>query len=74
MLADWERTDPGRAESIFRAQQNIALSQLADTSRFDFARLSIDRSNDKIPYQFAEARITGSGGEQPIRFFDSPGN
>jgi len=74
MLADWERTDPGRAESIFRAQQNIALSQLADTSRFDFAGLSIDRSNDKIPYPFAEARITGSGGEQPIRFFDSPGN
>jgi len=73
MLADWERTDPGRAENIFRALQNIALSQLADKSRFDFDGLSIDRSNDKIPYAFAEARYR-SGGEQPIRFFESPDN
>jgi tRNA 2-thiocytidine biosynthesis protein TtcA len=73
MLADWEQTDPGRAESIFRALQNIALSQLADTSRFDFTGLNIDRSEDKMPYPFAEARHR-SGGEQPIRFLKSPGN
>ncbi len=58
MLADWERTEPGRTASIFRALQNVALSQLADTSRFDFSGLSIDRSGEKTPYPFAEARVT----------------
>ncbi len=59
MLADWEHTEPGRVASIFRALQNIALSQLADTSRFDFAALHIDRSEEKAPYPFTEARVTG---------------
>lgn len=71
MLADWERTEPGRTESIFRALKNIALSQLADTDRFDFAGLTINRSGEKTPYPFTEARITESGKEQPVRFFDT---
>jgi hypothetical protein len=54
--------------------QNIALSQLADTSRFDFSGLQLDRSEEKIPYPFAEARVTGSGNEKPVQFFDMPGN
>jgi tRNA 2-thiocytidine biosynthesis protein TtcA len=67
MLADWERAEPGRTASIFRALQNVALSQLADTSRFDFSGLLFDRSEEKIPYPFAEARITESGNEQPVK-------
>ena len=39
MLDDWERTQPGRAEQIFAALKNVAPSQLADTTLFDFAGL-----------------------------------
>jgi len=66
MLADWERSEPGRVANVFRALQNIALSQLADTNRFDFAGLQSDRSEEKAPYAFTEARSSGCGGEQPI--------
>ena len=37
MLDDWERQFPGRAETIFRALGNVAPSQLADRSLFDFS-------------------------------------
>ncbi len=36
MLNEWERVQPGRTTQIFRAMQNIAPSQLADRSLFDF--------------------------------------
>jgi tRNA 2-thiocytidine biosynthesis protein TtcA len=72
MLAEWERTEPGRVASIFRALQNVALSQLADPSRFEFTTLHIDRSKEKAPYPFAEARVTESGDEQPMQFFTTP--
>ncbi len=39
MLADWERQQPGRTETIFSAMANVAPSQLADTTLFDFAGL-----------------------------------
>ncbi len=39
MLAAWEQKDPGRSERIFGALGRIDLSQLADTSLFDFASL-----------------------------------
>ena len=39
MLRDWERTYPGRIESIFASIANVAPSQLADTTLFDFASL-----------------------------------
>ncbi|MDT0617114.1 tRNA 2-thiocytidine(32) synthetase TtcA [Salinisphaera sp. P385] len=42
MLADWERTAPGRTEQIFRSMTRIAPSQLADTDLFDFAGLRPD--------------------------------
>ncbi len=74
MLAEWEHAEPGRVASIFRALQNIALSQLADINRFDFSGLHIDRSEEKTPYPFSEAQVTGSGSEQPIHSFDALGN
>ena len=48
MLQNWERAHPGRLETIFAAIRNVAPSQLADTELFDFANLSIERSNDRI--------------------------
>ena len=39
MLNDWDRQYPGRVESIFKAMQNVAPSQLADPELFDFGGL-----------------------------------
>jgi tRNA 2-thiocytidine biosynthesis protein TtcA len=39
MLAEWERSDPGRSERIFRSLTRIAPSQMADGALFDFAGL-----------------------------------
>lgn len=39
MLNDWERIQPGRTMSIFRALGNVAPSQLCDRELFDFAGL-----------------------------------
>jgi len=68
MLAEWENTEPGRVASVFRALQNVALSQLADTTRFEFTTLQIDRSGEKAPYPFTQAWITEPDDEQPIQF------
>jgi tRNA 2-thiocytidine biosynthesis protein TtcA len=40
MLRRWERDHPGRIENIFRSIANVAPSQLADRSLFDFAALT----------------------------------
>lgn len=50
MLQAWEKQSPGRLENIFRSLQNVAPSQLADTSLFDFVGLETHRqqgTNDK---------------------------
>ena len=39
MMDTWEREYPGRSEIIFKALTNVAPSQLADTTLFDFAGL-----------------------------------
>ncbi len=41
MLADWERQQPGRIETIFKSIANVAPSQLADPALFDFAGLKV---------------------------------
>lgn len=53
MLADWEKTHPGRSEAIFSAMQNIAPSQLADTALFNFTDLEIDRSQARPSHPHA---------------------
>lgn len=45
MLREWERRHPGRTETIFRALQNVAPSQLADPKLFDFAVLEGQRAS-----------------------------
>ncbi|MCI5106927.1 MAG: tRNA 2-thiocytidine(32) synthetase TtcA [Pseudomonadales bacterium] len=44
MLAEWEKQNPGRIETIFRSIANVSLSQLADTSLFPFADLRAEKS------------------------------
>jgi tRNA 2-thiocytidine biosynthesis protein TtcA len=39
MMDAWEREHPGRSEIIFKALSNVAPSQLADATLFDFAGL-----------------------------------
>ncbi len=43
MLQQWDKTNPGRVESIFTALTNVKPSQLADRNLFDFASLQVDR-------------------------------
>ncbi|HEY9764449.1 MAG TPA: tRNA 2-thiocytidine(32) synthetase TtcA [Trichocoleus sp.] len=43
MLQDWERQWPGRVETLFNSLQNVAPSQLADPTLFDFAGLEAQR-------------------------------
>lgn len=39
MMQQWDKKFPGRLETMFRSLQNIQLSHLADTSRYDFYHL-----------------------------------
>ena len=60
MLQEWEKTQKGRIENIFKSMLNISPSQLGDPALFDFNSLAIDRSGDKADYQFSEATISNS--------------
>ncbi|MBE2897915.1 tRNA 2-thiocytidine(32) synthetase TtcA [Pasteurellaceae bacterium 20609_3] len=40
MLQGWDRSHPGRLESMFRAMQNVTLSHLCDTRHFPFTSLT----------------------------------
>ncbi len=40
MIREWEKRWPGRAETMFRALQNVEPSHLADRNLFDFAGLA----------------------------------
>ncbi len=68
MLKDWEKASPGRINNIFRALQNVAPSQLADTELFDFVALALNRESEKPPYAWEEDESTRSGGEKPLQF------
>ncbi len=48
MLAEWEKTQPGRLENIFRSISHISPSQMADKNLFDFINLPLDRSEPQI--------------------------
>ena len=70
MLTAWEKSSPGRINSIFRALQNIAPSQLADTELFDFKTLAIDRDGKRAAYAFADDTFNVHPNEQPLNFVD----
>lgn len=41
MLQDWDKQFPGRIENMFRSMQDITLSHMADTSKYNFTDLEI---------------------------------
>lgn len=47
MIRTWERQYPGRTETMFRALQNVAPSQLADTHLFGFQTLEQKRAQSE---------------------------
>lgn len=55
MLADWEKSHPGRMETIFTAIGNVAPSQLADRELFDFAGLQASPDPEPSNVQFINA-------------------
>ncbi len=61
MLDDWEKSHPGRSETIFRALGNVAPSQLVDRALFDFAGLG---SRDGAARADAHAWLAG-GADDP---------
>ena len=71
MLHDWEKTSPGRIGNIFRSLKNVAPSQLADQSLFNFADLQINREGERAEYAFAETDSKQKTGEQALKFFDA---
>jgi len=71
MLNDWEKSHPGRMNSIFRALQNVAPSQLADTRLFDFAGLHINREGDRAPYAFETPEVQRGNVEHVLQFIDA---
>ncbi|RDS84306.1 tRNA 2-thiocytidine(32) synthetase TtcA [Dyella psychrodurans] len=60
MLHEWERQNPGRSETIFRALGNVAPSQLADRQLFDFANLG---SREGAQRADAHGWLAGAEGE-----------
>jgi tRNA 2-thiocytidine biosynthesis protein TtcA len=70
MLNDWQKQYPGRIENIFGAMQNVALSQLADTERFNFHDLQIDRSGERRDYQFADATVSSASDISAVQIID----
>ncbi len=71
MLEQWEREYPGRTESIFGAMQNVAPSQLADRSLFDFESLTIDRSAQREAYEYADAQQVNKSRENPVQIIEA---
>ena len=71
MLTDWEKSSPGRINSIFRAVQNVAPSQLADNRLFDFANLQINRDGERAPYAFDQPEVQHGNSEHVLKFIDA---
>ncbi|VUD56492.1 tRNA 2-thiocytidine biosynthesis protein TtcA [Thalassocella blandensis] len=48
MLTGWEKSFPGRVETIFSSLQRVSLSQLADQQLFNFKGLTLDRTGSAV--------------------------
>ena len=64
MLQQWDKTSPGRVESIFTALTNVKPSQLADRDLFDFVSLQVDRNATACDDAAAESLLTQEAGTE----------
>lgn len=73
MLTQWDKDQPGRVLSTFKALQNVSPSQLADTKLFNFNDLPLDRSGEREEYEFKEASVSSASADtvQYINIMDS---
>ena len=62
MLNEWKRRHPGRIESMFKAVTNVAPSQLADRSLFDFQGLET-RQTEMARNRIDTVSLTETGDE-----------
>lgn len=69
MLQQWDRERPGRVQSIFKSLQNVSPSQLADRELFNFQDLLIDRSGEKVAYEYEDA-VVSSAGEGVVQYLN----
>lgn len=61
MLQQWDEERPGRVQNIFKSMQNVSPSQLADRELFDFHDLPLDRSAEKVAYEYEDAVVSSAG-------------
>jgi tRNA 2-thiocytidine biosynthesis protein TtcA len=59
MLKEWEKTEPGRIQSILRAMTDVRPSQLLDRKLFDFAGLKPGKGKDKRAVSVVQFRNLG---------------
>ena len=59
MLKEWEKTEPGRVQSILRAMTDVRPSQLLDRKLFDFAGLKPGKGKDKRAVSVVQFRNLG---------------
>jgi len=57
MLQGWNKSHPGRLESIFTAIKNVSPSQLADNNLFDFKGLKIERETAEAAVSAIDNRL-----------------
>ncbi|MGS2716776.1 tRNA 2-thiocytidine(32) synthetase TtcA [Eionea flava] len=67
MLQQWDKETPGRTDNIFSSLSKVSPSQLADTTLFDFANLSIDRESDaRKPLSHGDNKTVSGGNHTEI--------
>jgi tRNA 2-thiocytidine biosynthesis protein TtcA len=59
MLKEWEKTEPGRIQSILRAMTDVRPSQLLDRKLFDFVRLRPKAKHDRDDVKIMQFRNLG---------------
>ena len=59
MLKEWEKTEPGRIQSILRALTDVRPSQLLDRKLFDFAGLRPGAKHEKSETRIMQYRTIG---------------
>ena len=66
MLTGWDKSHPGRTETIFSAITRVSPSQLADVDLFDFINLQIDRSAEVPEKTFPDNKTVTAGNQSRV--------